>query len=237
MRTRTDPGIIGVLCRILTCHALRGAALSIAVTWPAAGARAAEQPAVAVEPAALVNRAVAAAGGEEKLLRLFRIKERFHFGDQPEPAPGKKASTRESVLEPPGFWWVGKKDRTDEPAKFDVWGWTLGALIDPKSRLEAVPEIMEGGKPAFGLRVGDTITPAMELYFDKERSLLVRIDWRDDVYRFSDWKEHDGAKYPSRCIIYKKKTGKPWFYHEITELERLKELPAGLTREAPPAKP
>jgi len=189
-------------------------------------AQAAPAPA---DPKPLIDKAVSAAGGADKLLRLFRIKEEFHFGDTPEPKGGKE-SARESVLEPPQYWWLGKKDRTDEPAKFDVWAWTLGAITDAKSKVEAVPDVTEQDKPAWGLRVSGTITPAMELYFDKDTNLLVRIDWRSDIYRFSEWLEHDGAKYPSRCIIYKKASGKPWFYHRIAEIERLKELPAGITR-------
>lgn len=185
----------------------------------------------AVDPKPLIEKAVAAIGGKDKLLTLFRIKESFHFGDTPEPAAGKKKSTRESVLEPPKFWWVGKKDRTGEPAKFDVWGWTLGALVDEQSKVEAIADVTEEGTAAHGLRVSGTVTPPMDLYFDTETSLLLRFDWRGDIYRLSDWKECDGAKYPGKCVIYKKASGKPWFYHEITEIERLKELPAGLKRE------
>lgn len=181
----------------------------------------------------LIAKAVAAVGGADKLLKLFRMKEQYHSGADPVPKSGKE-TPRESVLEAPANWWLNKKDRTDEPAKFDVWGWTLGAITDAKSKVEVVPEVIDDGKPAFGLRVSETIKPAMELYFDKQTNLLVRIDWREDIYRFSAWKEHDGVKYPSKCVIFKKATGKPWFYHEIAELERLKELPAGLTRTASP---
>jgi len=75
----------------------------------------------------------------------------------------------------------------------------------------------------------------MSFYFDKETSLLHRLDWRDDFYRFSDWKEHDGIKYASRTVIFRVKSGKPWFFHEITELERLATLPTGLTGPQPKA--
>jgi len=182
------------------------------------------------EPNELVKKAVAAAGGDDKLLRLFRIKERLNVSSDPE----KKGSDRVSVLEPPKYWWVGKRERVKEekePATFLVWAWTLGALTDKNSKLETLKEVTENEKPAYGIRVSETITPPMDLYFDKETNRLVRIDWRTDIHRFSDWKEHDGAKYPSKCVGYKKATGKPWYFTEITELERLKELPAGLKRE------
>jgi hypothetical protein len=178
------------------------------------------------DPKTLVRQVVAAVGGEAKLLKLFRIKERLNVSADPE----KKGSERVSVLEPPSFWWIGKGERGPEPAKALVWAWTLGALTDPKSRVEGIPEITEAERPAFGLRVSGTIDPAMDVYFDKAESRLVRIDWRADIHRFSDWKEHDGVKYPAKCVGYKKATGKPWYFSDILELERLTELPEGLKR-------
>lgn len=178
---------------------------------------------------ALVKQVVTAAGGEEKLLKLFRIKERLNVSGDSE----KKGTERTSILEPPTHWWVGKKERVKEekePAIFLVWGWTLGAVTDTKSKVEVVPGVMEADKPVFGLRVSGTITPPLELYFDKEKSRLVRIDWRGDIHRFSDWKDHDGVQYPAKCVGYKKSTGKPWYFTEILELQRLKELPADLKR-------
>ncbi len=182
------------------------------------------------DPKPLIDKAITAVGGKDKLLTLFRAKELFHFGDKPEPAEGKKRSTRESVIEPPKYWWIGTKERAEEPAKYDVWAWTLGVLTDAQSKVEVIPDMTDEGRAAYGLRVSGTVTPAMDLYFDKETSLLCRLDWRGDFYRFSEWKEHDGVKYASRTIIFKKAGGKPWFYHEVTGLERLKELPANLKR-------
>lgn len=182
------------------------------------------------DPKPLVNKAVAAVGGADRVLKLFRIKEVFHFGDKPEPAEGKKRSTRESVIEPPRFWWIGTKERAEEPAKYDVWAWTLGILLDPESKVEVIPDITDEEKSAFGLRVSGTVTPAMDLYFDKETSLLRRLDWRSDFYRFSEWKEHDGVKYAGKTVIFKKAGGKPWFFHEVTRVERLNTLPEGLKR-------
>lgn len=178
----------------------------------------------------LIDKVVAAVGGQDKLLKLFRIKETYHFGSKPTPDEGKKSSSRESVIEVPESWWIGKKERADEPAKYDVWAWTLGILVDAKSKVAVIPDITDEGKAAFGLRVSESVTPAMDLYFDKETSLLVRIDWRGDFYRFTEWKEHDGVKYASKTVIYKIAGGKPWFFHEVAGVERLKELPAELAR-------
>jgi hypothetical protein len=178
----------------------------------------------------LIKEVVEAVGGAEKLLRNFRMKEQFHSGSEPTPPDGKAPSKRESILDAPGYWWIGKKDRVGEPAKYDVWAWTLVALVDPKSKVTIVPEVIENKKDCEGLRISDSIDPPLEMYFDKHTKLLVRMDWRSDIYRFSEWREHDGVKYASKTIMYRKSTGKPWFYHEITELERLKEIPLDLPR-------
>ncbi len=178
----------------------------------------------------LINDTVTAIGGSEKLLRNFRMKEQYHSGAEPTLPAGKSPGKRESFVESPGYWWLNKKDRTDEPAKFALWSWTLVPLLDAKSKISIVPDVIENEQPVMGLRISETITPPMELYFDKSTKLLVRIDWRSDIYRFSEWKEHDGVKYPAKSIMFKKNTGKPWFYHEIIELERLKVVPADLPR-------
>lgn len=183
-------------------------------------------------PEMLVKQVIAAAGGEHQLLKLFRTRETVNVSSDPE----KKVPERVSVYEPPQYWWTGKNERVkdekkpEEPATFLVWAWTLGILADPASKLEVIPEVLESDKPAVGLRVSGTVTPPMELYFDKAESRLVRIDWRSDIHRFSNWKEIDGTKYPSKCAGYKKATGKPWYFSEILELEKLKELPMGLKR-------
>ncbi len=183
-----------------------------------------------VDPKPLVEKALSAVGGKDKLLKIFRFNEIFHFGDQPEPPAGKKRSTRESVYSQPDQWWLGKKERGDEPAKDDVRAWSLDLLVDEKSKFEIIPDLIDEGKTCTGLRVSGSVTPAMDFYFDKETTLLHRLDWRGDFYRFSEWKEHDGLKYASKTILFKVKGGKPWFFHEITELERLAKLPEGLSK-------
>lgn len=108
----------------------------------------------------------------------------------------RKDFERVSVLEPPQHWWLGKNDRVKnekEPATFLVWGWTLNALVDEKSKLESLDKIKINDKTAFGIRVSETITPPMDLYFDKETKRLARIQWRTDRHELNDWKEADGA--------------------------------------------
>lgn len=182
------------------------------------------------DPKPLIEKAVNAMGGKDKLLKIFRMKEVFHFGSTPEPAEGKKRSNRESILEMPNLWWVGKKERGVEPAKDDVRAWSLDLLVDEKSKIEPLADLTDEGKICFGLKVSGSVTPAMDFYFDSETALLKRLDWRADIYRFSDWKEHDGVKYASKTVILKAKDNKPWFYHEVLELERLAKLPDGLVK-------
>lgn len=180
-------------------------------------------------PKQVVQETLAAIGGEEKILRLFRMKEMLALGAD----PTKKGSARTSVLEPPAHWWLGTKDRVvqdKEPATFLVWAWTLGALADPKSQLETLPDSEHEGRKLYGISVGGTITPAMKCYFDRETKRLATIEWRSDRHVFSDWKQVDGTWYPTKCVGYKLKDNARWYHTEIVELERLSELPAGLSR-------
>ena len=182
----------------------------------------------ASDPKPIVEKAILAVGGKDKLLQIYRLKETFHFGETPEPAAGKKRSLRDSILSQPDHWWINKKERGPDPAKDDARAWSLDLLVDEKSRFEVIPEIVDEGRKCVGLRISGSVTPAMSLYFDQETMLLRRLDWRNDFYRFSEWKEHDGLRYASRTVIFKVKSGKPWFFHDITELERLAKLPEGL---------
>ena len=135
-------------------------------------------PASDPDPTAVVKQVVTAVGGEDKLLRLFRTRETVNASSDPE----KKVPERVSVNEPPKYWWTGKNERVknevmpDESATFLVWAWTLGILADPASKLEVIPDVVESDKPAIGLRVSGTVTPPMDLYFDKAESrLIVRV--------------------------------------------------------------
>lgn len=181
----------------------------------------------AVSPAEeLVSKVIAAAGGEEKLITLFRMEERYNAGKE-RLSPG---TSRVSVVEPPNSWWIGAKERGQEPAKITVWAWTLGVLKDPKSKIELIPDVTDNENVLAGLQVTGSVDPAIDMYFDKTTHELVRVDWRNDIYRFSEWKEYDGTKYPSKCAMFRRNSGEPWFFHEIITIERLKELPEGLER-------
>lgn len=181
------------------------------------------------DSSALVEKALRAVGGKDRLLKIYQLKETFHFGANPEPDAGKKRSVRDSILSQPDKWWISKKERGPDPAKEDARAWSLDLLVDPRSRFELLPELVDEGRTCAGLKISGSVTPAMSLYFDRETMLLRRLDWRNDFYRFSEWKELDGLRYASHTVIFKAKTGKPWFFHDIVALERLSELPAGLS--------
>ena len=177
----------------------------------------------------LVRATVDANGGEAKILRLFRMKELLVLGADPD----KKGSPRTTIVEPPLHWWQGVKDRVvveKEPAIFLIWAWTLGALVDEKSKLEMLPETTVEGRKAYGIRISETITPPLDLYFDQETKRPACIDWRADRHVFSDWRQLDGLWYPARCVGYKLKENRRWYSTEIVELERLDKLPEGLSR-------
>lgn len=174
----------------------------------------------------LVSRVIAAAGGDDKLLTLFRMEERYNAGKEA-VTPG---TPRVSVVEPPKSWWIGTKERGTEPAKTTAWAWTLGVLKDHRSKLELLPDMTDNEKSLSGLRITESVDPALDMYFDKENYELVRVDWRNDIYRFSDWKDFDGTKYPAKCAMFRRNSGEPWFFHEILTIERLQELPEGLQR-------
>lgn len=220
--------------------------LSLLLGWSllACGSAPAAEPSVAeptgqVAPAtrALIEKAVQAAGGEANLLRYFRLKDRVQLGAMDTGAGSK----RESVLDAPRAWWLksgaGFTDRTGEPAKFLVWGWTLRALVDPTSTVEAVPSVRDGDVELWGLRVSGSVKPAMELYFHPDTQLLARLDWRSDIHRFSDWKTlPGGGKYSARIVGFKKTTGNIWYFDDVLEVVPLASLPDALPPVTPPAR-
>lgn len=95
------------------------------------------------DPKPLVEKAVNAVGGKDKLLKIFRIKEIFHFGSTPEPAEGKKRSPRESILSQPDKWRIKNKERGTEPAKDDARAWSPDLLVDEKSKFEIIPDLAD----------------------------------------------------------------------------------------------
>jgi hypothetical protein len=201
-------------------------ALCLTVTVLGSNRRGVADDSAASPEKELVSNVITAAGGEEKLLTLFRMEERYNSGKE-RVSPG---TSRVSVVEPPKSWWIGTNERGQEPAKITTWAWTLGVLKDEKSKLELIPDVTDNEKELVGIQVTGSVDPAIDMYFGRKTQELVRVDWRNDIYRFSEWKEYDGTKYPSKCAMFRRNSGEPWFFHEIISIERLKELPEGLKR-------
>lgn len=209
-----------IKCRRLLCY------LAMSLTALASNSTSIADDSAASPAEQLVIKVIAAAGGQEKLLTLFRMEERYNAGKE-RVSPG---TARVSVVEPPNSWWIGTKERGQEPAKITVWAWTLGILKDPKSRIELIADVTDNEMELAGLQVTGSVAPAIDMYFDKTTHELVRVDGRNDIYRFSEWKEYDDTKYPSKCAMFHRNSGEPWFFHEIVSIERLKELPKELKR-------
>ena len=185
----------------------------------------------------LVEEVVATAGGEEKLLKLFRFRERVLITSTPAAAvtPDEKEN-RTSVVEVGQNWWLGTAKRDKDKVRILCWSWSLRILLDPKSKIQTVPDINVADKPAFGLRVTESVKEPIDLFFDKESKRLVAIDYTDTRHLFSEWrKTAEGHQYPSHVVGFRfadRAAGKlqdmQWYQTDILELTPLAELPADL---------
>ena len=185
----------------------------------------------------LVEEVVATAGGEEKLLKLFRFRERVLITATPAaPVTPDEKENRMSVVQVSGNWWIGTAKRDKDKVRVLCWTWSLRILLDPKSKIQTVPDINVADKPAFGLRVIESVKEPIDLFFDKESKRLVAIDYTDTRHLFSDWKKTaEGHQYPSHVIGFRfadRAAGKlqdmQWYQTDILELTPLTELPAEL---------
>lgn len=185
----------------------------------------------------LVEQVVATAGGEEKLLKLFRFRERVLITTTPAaPVTADEKENRTSVVQVAGDWWVGKNKRDKDKVRVLCWAWSLRILLNPESKIALIPDTTINEKPAFGLRVSESIKEPIDLFFDKETKRLVAIDYTDTRHLFSEWKKTDeGHSYPSKVVGYRftdrakgTVSEKQWYQTDLLELTPLKELPAEL---------
>lgn len=187
----------------------------------------------------LTAKAVKAAGGEDKLLKVFRFRERVVISDQaPTPVTPDEKGNRTSVVEIGGDWWIGAAKRDKEKVRILVSAWSLRLLLDPKSKVESLGDASVSGKEAFGLRVTGSVKEPVDLFFDRENGRLLCFDYTDTRHVVSEWKKtEEGYPYASRTIGYRfvdraKQTcsEKPWYQTDILELTGLKEVPAELKK-------
>ncbi|VTS08100.1 unnamed protein product [Tuwongella immobilis] len=204
------------------------------VSFPSSIASAAE-----TDAQELVKQVVKTAGGEDKLLKLFRFRERVLITETPAaPVVKNEKGNRTSVVQVAGDWWIGKEKRDKDKVRVLCWAWSLRILLDPKSKIETVPEILVNDKAASGLRVTESVKEPIKLYFDKETRRLVAIDYTDTRHVFSEWRKTEaGHEYPSHVAGFRftdRKAGtlkdKQWYQTDILELTPLKELPVELKR-------
>lgn len=191
------------------------------------------------DPRELVSQVLETAGGEEKLLKLFRLRERLLVTKTPaEPVTQDEKGNRTSVVEVSGDWWVGKAKRDKDKVRVLCWAWSLRLLLDPQSTIESCHDITVNGKPADGLRVTGSVKQPIDLFFDAESKRLVAIDYDDTRHVFSEWKKTpDGHQYPSHVVGFRftdrdagTLASSQWYQTDILELTPLGELPVDLKR-------
>ena len=177
----------------------------------------------------LAKKIVASHGGADKLLRTFTFTEVYLLAGK------EKGTERTSTLQPPNLWYVGKNERVSEQNKggvcHDVWMWTLAPLVDPKTKLESLPDATIEGRTAHALKVSGSIEPAMNVFFDASTDDLMKIEWKGEQFFFSAPVEVDGTRVPSKCLLIGK-TGKERMRTELKKIERLVALPADLPKPA-----
>ena len=128
----------------------------------------------------LVEQVVKAAGGEEKLLKLFRFRERVLITATPAArVTADEKENRTSVVQVGGDWWIDKNKRYKDKVRVLCWAWSLRILLEPKSKVATIAETTVAGKPALGLRVSESVKEPIDLLFDKETNRLVAIDYTD----------------------------------------------------------
>jgi len=204
------------------------------LTWPAFRALGAGP-----ETTESVKAVIQAVGGEGRLLELFRFRERVLITDTPAPPVAKnEPGNRTSVVQVAGDWWIGTAKRDKEKVRILCWAWSLRILLDPKSRVQAIPDVTVADQPAFGLRVTGAVKDPIDLHFHKESKRLVAIDYDDTRHIFSEWRETAaGHRYPSHVVGFRfenREAGqlkaRQWYQTDILELTPLKELPGDLQR-------
>jgi hypothetical protein len=100
-------------------------------------------------------------------------------------------------------------DEVDEEL-YVLWVTTLVALRDEGFALSALPEIKVADQPAAGVKVTRKGRPDLKLYFDKKTGLLVKAERKgteagiaiNREYFFTEPKEFDGLKLPTRQVVF-----------------------------------
>ena len=99
-------------------------------------------------------------------------------------------------------------DRLEELREeaYVLWLGTLTPLQKEGFELTPLPQTMVGSRPAAGVKVASKGHADEKLYFDKDTGLLIKVEGRvkeaglmvDKEYLYSDHKDFDGAKLPTK---------------------------------------
>jgi hypothetical protein len=87
------------------------------------------------------------------------------------------------------------------------------SLQDPGVRLTSLAEIQVGGAPAYGLRVSVAGHRDIDLYFEKETGLLVKVERRmrdlgtmkefAEARVYADFQDVNGIRIPRKTVVYR----------------------------------
>jgi outer membrane lipoprotein-sorting protein len=113
---------------------------------------------------------------------------------------------------------------------------SLLPLTDKSFTLTTLGEVQVGDRPAVGVKVAQKGHRDINLFFDKESSLLVKSEYLvkapeqggkevTQEANFSDFKEVDGTKHPMKINL--KRDGKLFVEAEITEFKAVSKLDDG----------
>lgn len=192
------------------------------------------KPAAVSDPTQLADKALAAIGGAEKVLRQFSMQERFMTGMD------LSVSTREWIISLPDARWempaAVNRTVTDGDVALNLTAaWTLAILSHPKTQLSPLVPITLDGRELDGFMVSGSTGATMHLHFDRITGLLGRIGYASVLYFPTEYQTTaDGVKYPGRIVATSTKgvVQKTW---QITQVTRLTTLPANLKRNSPAA--
>jgi hypothetical protein len=111
---------------------------------------------------------------------------------------------------------------------YESWAATLAPLDDKAFALSSLGEVKVEDRPAIGIRVSSKGHRDVNLYFDKELSVLVKSEIRvkdeesgmevNQESTYSDFKEIDGIKEPTKIVV--KKDGKPFVEATVEQVKR-----------------
>jgi hypothetical protein len=108
----------------------------------------------------------------------------------------------------------------------------LTPLRDQRYQLSPLGELKVGDRPAVGIKVVEKDRPDLDLYFDKETGLPLRIEARvkepqgaeevTHAWYFESYKDFDGVKHFTKLVL--RRDDKPTIEMELSEVKREEKL-------------